>query len=117
MKKLGCRWPARAATASTGRSVSRWSLRASAIRRSVIQRWTLRPVLRRTTVVGWPGVSPTSAATGLARVARRSRTLQDNWDARIPTLMGDAGFSDRAETGHLTKHIGRLTYYRATRAE
>ena len=44
------------------RSVSRRSLRASAIRRSVIHRWTLRPVLRRTTVVRCPGVSPTAAA-------------------------------------------------------
>jgi ubiquinone/menaquinone biosynthesis C-methylase UbiE len=54
---------------------------------------------------------------GLARFARRSRTLQDNWDDRIPTLMCEAGFSDPAETGHLTKRIGRLTYYRATRAD
>jgi SAM-dependent methyltransferase len=53
---------------------------------------------------------------GLARLARRSPTLRDNWDARIPTLMGEAGFSDPAEVGHLSKHIGRLTYYRATRA-
>lgn len=52
---------------------------------------------------------------GLARLARRSRTLQDNWDDRIPTLMREAGFAEVLETGHLTKHIGRLTYYRATR--
>ena len=52
---------------------------------------------------------------GLARFARRSRTLQDNWDDRVPTLMREAGFSEPTETGHLTKHIGRLTYYRATR--
>jgi ubiquinone/menaquinone biosynthesis C-methylase UbiE len=52
---------------------------------------------------------------GLARLARRSRTLKDNWDDRIPTLMREAGFVDAAETGHLTKHVGRLTYYRATR--
>ncbi len=54
---------------------------------------------------------------GLARLARRSRTLRDNWDDRIPTLMRQAGFSNPAETGQLTKRIGRLTYYRATRAE
>jgi hypothetical protein len=54
---------------------------------------------------------------GLARLARRSPTLKDNWDGRIPTLMQEAGFSDPTETGHLTKHIGRLTYYRATRPE
>lgn len=52
---------------------------------------------------------------GLARLARRSPTLRDNWDDRIPTLMREAGFDDAAETGHLTKRIGRLTYYRATR--
>ena len=53
---------------------------------------------------------------GLARLARGSRTLEDNWDDRIPALMRQAGFVDAAETGHLTKRIGRLTYYRATRA-
>jgi ubiquinone/menaquinone biosynthesis C-methylase UbiE len=51
---------------------------------------------------------------GLARLARRSRTLKDNWDDRIPTLMREAGFAEAAETGHLTKRVGRLTYYRAT---
>jgi len=54
---------------------------------------------------------------GLGRLARRSHTLQDNWDDRIPTLMNEAGFSDPTETGRLTKHIGRLTYYRAARPE
>jgi ubiquinone/menaquinone biosynthesis C-methylase UbiE len=54
---------------------------------------------------------------GLARLARRSRTLQDNWDDRIPTLMREAGFAEAAETGHLTKRIGRLMYYRATRPQ
>src|SRR5262249_12763080 len=49
---------------------------------------------------------------GLARLARRSHTLNDNWDDRIPTLMGEAGFSDVTEPGQLTKRIGRLTYYR-----
>jgi len=53
---------------------------------------------------------------GLARLARRSHTLKDNWDGRIPVLMREAGFSDATETGQLTKRIGRLTYYRATRA-
>lgn len=52
---------------------------------------------------------------GLARLARRSPTLKDNWDDRIPTLMREAGFAEAGETGHLTKRIGRLTYYRATR--
>jgi ubiquinone/menaquinone biosynthesis C-methylase UbiE len=52
---------------------------------------------------------------GVARLARRSDALKDNWDDRIPTAMREAGFVDAAETGHLTKHLGRLTYYRATR--
>jgi ubiquinone/menaquinone biosynthesis C-methylase UbiE len=51
---------------------------------------------------------------GVARLARRSRTLKDNWDDRIPTLMREAGFAEAAETGHLTKRVGRLTSYRAT---
>jgi ubiquinone/menaquinone biosynthesis C-methylase UbiE len=50
---------------------------------------------------------------GLARLSRRRHRLQDNWDAGIPALMMQAGFSDVTETGQLAKHIGRLTYYRA----
>ena len=52
---------------------------------------------------------------GFARFGRRSHTLKDNWDTRIPTLMMEAGFSDATESGHLNKRIGRLNYYRATR--
>jgi ubiquinone/menaquinone biosynthesis C-methylase UbiE len=52
---------------------------------------------------------------GLARFARRTHTLQDNWDDRIPALLRDAGFSKAAQTGQLTKRIGSLMYYRATR--
>ena len=54
---------------------------------------------------------------GLARLARRSHALKDNWDDRIPTVMREAGFSDPTETGQLTKHIGRLGYYRASRPD
>jgi hypothetical protein len=32
----------------------------------------------------------------------------------VTDLMGEAGFVDATEIGHLTKRIGRLTYYRAT---
>jgi ubiquinone/menaquinone biosynthesis C-methylase UbiE len=52
---------------------------------------------------------------GLTRLARRSHTLQDNWDDRIPALLREAGFGQIAETGHLTRHVGRLTCYRAGR--
>lgn len=54
---------------------------------------------------------------GLARLARHSHTLQDNWDDRIPALMHQAGFSDATDTGQLSKRIGQLTYYRATRLD
>ena len=54
---------------------------------------------------------------GLGRLARRSQKLKGNWDDRIPTVMREAGFSEATETGQLTKHIGRLTYYRAIRPE
>lgn len=54
---------------------------------------------------------------GLARLARRSHTLRDNWDDRIPALMREAGLTDPAEIGHLNRRIGRLTYYRARRVE
>lgn len=54
---------------------------------------------------------------GLARLSRRSPMLEDNWDDRIPTLMREAGFPDPAETGQLTKRIGRLTCYRASRPD
>ncbi len=52
---------------------------------------------------------------GLTRLARRSHTLRDNWDDRIPVLLREAGFSDVTATGQLTKHVGRLTFYRAHR--
>ncbi len=52
---------------------------------------------------------------GLGRLARRSHTLKDNWDGRIETLMLEAGFGEATETGYVTKRIGRLTYFRATK--
>ena len=54
---------------------------------------------------------------GLARLARGSHTLEEDWDDRIPTLMREAGFNNASETGQLTKRIGRLTYYRASRPQ
>jgi hypothetical protein len=52
----------------------------------------------------------------MARLSRRSQVMRDNWGDRVPTLMREAGLSDPAEIGHLTRHIGRMTYYRAHRA-
>jgi hypothetical protein len=54
----------------------------------------------------------TSAATMRPRFA-----LRDNWDDRIRALMREAGLANPAETGHLTRRIGRLTYYRADRPD
>ena len=54
---------------------------------------------------------------GLARLTSRSHKLKDNWDTRIPTLMVQAGFGGATETGQLTKHIGQIAYYRATRPQ
>jgi ubiquinone/menaquinone biosynthesis C-methylase UbiE len=54
---------------------------------------------------------------GLARMARRSHALRDNWDDRIPAIMREAGLANAAEIGHLTRRIGRLTYYRAYRPD
>jgi ubiquinone/menaquinone biosynthesis C-methylase UbiE len=50
---------------------------------------------------------------GLSRLAR-NHTMHDNWGDRIPTLMREAGLSDPTSIKHVTKHVGRLTYYRAT---
>lgn len=52
---------------------------------------------------------------GLARLARRSRRLQGNWDDQIPALLREAGFSQVTETGHLARPIGLLTCYHAVR--
>jgi ubiquinone/menaquinone biosynthesis C-methylase UbiE len=52
---------------------------------------------------------------GLARLAHRSDTLKDNWNDRVPALMVQAGFTDVHETGRLSKRIGQLVYYRASR--
>jgi ubiquinone/menaquinone biosynthesis C-methylase UbiE len=86
----------------------------------------LRPAtLREVTRVLRPGGSlhvldfggdPRDAHGLIARLSRHSHTLRDNWGDRIPALMREAGLSDPAEIGHLTKRIGRLTYYRAHRA-
>jgi len=52
---------------------------------------------------------------GLACVTRRRRTPHEDLDERIPALLSEAGFGEPTVTGHLSRHIGRLTYYRATR--
>ena len=54
---------------------------------------------------------------GMARIGVRSHTLKDNWDGRIPTLMCAMRDSAiRSRPRQLTKHIGRLAYYRAARS-
>lgn len=54
---------------------------------------------------------------GLARMARRSHKMDDNWGDRIPALMRDAGFSEPRQTAQQAKAIGPLAYYRATRTD
>ncbi len=51
----------------------------------------------------------------VARLAHRSKRLQDNFEDRIPTLMREAGLADPVETGHRVTLVGRYTFYRATR--
>jgi len=52
----------------------------------------------------------------IARLFRHSQVMRDNWGDRIQTLMREAGLGDPAEIAHLTRRIGRFTYYRAHRA-
>jgi ubiquinone/menaquinone biosynthesis C-methylase UbiE len=63
------------------------------------------------------GGNPDDLPGLIARFSRHAHVLRDNWDDRIPTLMREAGLNDPAEIGHLTKRFGRLTYFRAHRAE
>jgi ubiquinone/menaquinone biosynthesis C-methylase UbiE len=51
----------------------------------------------------------------LARLSYRHGRLRDNLEARIPTLMREAGLAEATEVAHrVTKVFGRVTYYRAT---
>jgi ubiquinone/menaquinone biosynthesis C-methylase UbiE len=52
---------------------------------------------------------------GLHGLIRRGNAPHDNLDEIIPAQLREARFSEPAITSHLTKHIGTLTYYRATR--
>jgi ubiquinone/menaquinone biosynthesis C-methylase UbiE len=63
------------------------------------------------------GGSPDDVHGLMGRFSRHSHVLSDNWGDRVPTLMREAGLSDPAEIGHLTKRVGRLAYYRAHRGE
>jgi ubiquinone/menaquinone biosynthesis C-methylase UbiE len=51
-----------------------------------------------------------------ARLSRRRHTQTNNGGDHLPALMREAGLSEPAEIDHLTKHVGRLGFYRATRA-
>lgn len=57
-------------------------------------------------------------ADGLvARRALRSERLRDNLGDRIPQLLRDGGFAECVElTNRVRWHLGRVTYYRATRS-
>ena len=53
----------------------------------------------------------------VTRLSRRNPRLHDNLGDRVPTLMRDAGLADAVEVGHRTSHMGRQTYWAATRPE
>jgi ubiquinone/menaquinone biosynthesis C-methylase UbiE len=48
-------------------------------------------------------------------LARHNHTARDHPGDRIPTLMREAGLSEPAETGQVSRGFGQLTYYRARR--
>lgn len=49
----------------------------------------------------------------VARLLHSSETIRDNYEGRIPILMGDAGFVDASEIAHRATLFGRLAFYRA----
>jgi ubiquinone/menaquinone biosynthesis C-methylase UbiE len=49
----------------------------------------------------------------LARLLHAADDLRDNFEGRIPALMGEAGFGEAAEAWHRTTLLGRITSYRA----
>jgi ubiquinone/menaquinone biosynthesis C-methylase UbiE len=51
----------------------------------------------------------------MARLAHRSTRLAENFGERIPALMREAGLAGAAETGHRVTHIGRHTFWSASR--
>jgi ubiquinone/menaquinone biosynthesis C-methylase UbiE len=51
----------------------------------------------------------------VARLAHRSRHLEDNFGDRIPALMREAGLTDAGETGHRVSVVGRSTSWSARR--
>ncbi len=53
----------------------------------------------------------------VARLAHRSKRLEDNFANRIPELMREAGLADPAETGHRVTVVGRYTFWSAGRPE
>lgn len=58
----------------------------------------------------------TVATDGLmARMAHRNERLRDNFGDRIPTTLREAGFAHVTERSHhISKIMGRITYYSAT---
>jgi ubiquinone/menaquinone biosynthesis C-methylase UbiE len=53
----------------------------------------------------------------VTRLSRRNPRLHDNLGDRVPALMRDAGLTGAAEAGHRVSHMGRQTYWSATRPE
>jgi ubiquinone/menaquinone biosynthesis C-methylase UbiE len=53
----------------------------------------------------------------VARLSQRNHRLTDNFGARIPELMSAAGLTGAVEVGHRVTHVGRHTYWSASRPE
>jgi len=51
----------------------------------------------------------------LLRLSHPKELLKDNTEARVLSLMQQAGFSDCSKTGSRSMFVGRVAYYRATR--
>ena len=52
----------------------------------------------------------------LARVLHAKKTLADNNEDRVLSLMREAGFTDTQKVGHRTMLFGGVAYYRASAA-
>lgn len=50
----------------------------------------------------------------IARLLHSAEHLHDNFEGRIPALMGASGFADPAEIGHRSTWFGRVAHYRGT---
>jgi ubiquinone/menaquinone biosynthesis C-methylase UbiE len=50
----------------------------------------------------------------LARALHSAEHMRDNFEGRIPALMGEAGFAESNEVAHRATLFGRIAYYSAS---